>query len=251
MVNKSNTVRYKRADSGFENINIFFLGVDDTSLDSEMGKGGFDAVDYANAKAIDLDSKEEHERAKASMKVALEDSKRYEGDIDMSSEDAQKMFGGTEEENEAARSAIRAKNKKWPKSKDDNVYIPYVISRSFSTTERANILRAFQEYTKNTCIRYEKYFFFLIKNLNISKAYEMIVHINLFLTRFFKKQRNSRRNDYINIYRGRGCHSMIGRMGARQDLSLGNGCATSVGTPIHELMHAIGNIRFTNINIVL
>ena len=34
-----------------------------------MGKGGFDAVDYANAKAIDLDSKEEHERAKASLKV--------------------------------------------------------------------------------------------------------------------------------------------------------------------------------------
>ena len=35
--------------------------------------------------------------------------------------------------------------------------------------------------------------------------------------------------------------SKLGRIGGRQELSLGNRCADNVGTPLHELMHAIGN----------
>ena len=64
----------------------FPLGVDDTSLDSGMGMGEIDEIDDANAKAIDLDTKEEHERGEESMEVALEDTKRYEGDIDLDEE---------------------------------------------------------------------------------------------------------------------------------------------------------------------
>ena len=124
-------------------------------MDSEIGKGGFDAVDYANAKAIDLDSKEEHERAKASMKVALEDGKRYEGDIKMSEEEAHIMIDGTEDD----RNAMTSTRKKWPMDKrSKTVKIPYIISGSYNRNEKANILRAFQEYKKNTCIRYEKCF---------------------------------------------------------------------------------------------
>ena len=73
----------------------------------------------------------------------------------------------------------------------------------------------------------------------------MRVDTQFFLIRFVQR---GRQRDYINIIRGGGCYSQVGRTGNRQDVSLGNGCATSVGTPIHELMHAIGNIRFTNIN---
>ena len=47
--------------------------------------------------------------------------------------------------------------------------------------------------------------------------------------------------DYISIFRGRGCYSMVGcQRKGKQYLSLGNGCATTVGTPVHEMMHAMG-----------
>ena len=47
--------------------------------------------------------------------------------------------------------------------------------------------------------------------------------------------------DYISIFRGRGCYSMVGcQRRGKQNLSLGNGCATTVGTPVHEMMHAMG-----------
>ena len=48
--------------------------------------------------------------------------------------------------------------------------------------------------------------------------------------------------DYIDIVRGQGCHSLVGKSprGGKQELSLGDYCANSTGTPIHELMHALG-----------
>ena len=45
---------------------------------------------------------------------------------------------------------------------------------------------------------------------------------------------------------GSNCWSHVGKLGNRQDLSLGgdvlelSSCVGNVGTPIHELMHAIG-----------
>ena len=39
---------------------------------------------------------------------------------------------------------------------------------------------------------------------------------------------------------GSNCWSEVGKLGNRQDLSLGYNCAGNVGIPIHELMHAIG-----------
>ena len=49
--------------------------------------------------------------------------------------------------------------------------------------------------------------------------------------------------DYISIYRGEGCTSWVGKHGGKQLLSLARGgCASNVGVPMHEFMHAIGKI---------
>ena len=53
--------------------------------------------------------------------------------------------------------------------------------------------------------------------------------------------------DYIDIVRDDGCWSWVGKQGGRQELSLDSGCAWSVGTPVHEFMHAIGTNGFPTI----
>ena len=100
-----------------------------------------------------------------------------------------------------AKNAIRDSWRKWPDST-----IPYVISSSFNSRERSIIAKAMNEYHKKTCIRFEP--------------------------------RNSERG-YIDIKKGSGCSSSVGRTGSRQQVSLGNGCVYS-GTVIHEFMHAVG-----------
>ncbi|PIO62205.1 astacin [Teladorsagia circumcincta] len=45
--------------------------------------------------------------------------------------------------------------------------------------------------------------------------------------------------DTVRVYKGEGCWSFVGRIGATQSLSLGPGCET-VGTAAHEIGHALG-----------
>ena len=78
---------------------------------------------------------------------------------------------------------------------------------------------------------------------NITKNIEIIILIFLFKPDFRIVDRNDE-TDYIDITKGRGCYSHIGRIGGRQVLSLGDGCARNVGTPLHEFMHAIGRTSF-------
>ncbi|KAF6021780.1 MEP1B [Bugula neritina] len=46
--------------------------------------------------------------------------------------------------------------------------------------------------------------------------------------------------DYINIKRGGGCWSYVGRISGAQDMSLDTGCLYLKKTAIHEFMHALG-----------
>ena len=46
--------------------------------------------------------------------------------------------------------------------------------------------------------------------------------------------------DYVEIYKGSGCSSNVGKVGGKQQLSLASGCLYDIGTPFHEFMHAIG-----------
>ena len=64
--------------------------------------------------------------------------------------------------------------------------------------------------------------------------------------RMIPKRRSHK--DYIEIYKGRGCSSAVGRTGGMQQLSLARGCLYNIGTPFHEFMHAIGT---KNISCVL
>ncbi|KAK8405834.1 hypothetical protein O3P69_001955 [Scylla paramamosain] len=89
----------------------------------------------------------------------------------------------------------------WPGGK-----IYYVISSSYTSSERQIIARAMTELSQKTCLSFVP--------------------------------RTSQR-DYIHILRGQGCSSAVGKVGGGQSLSLGSGCV-HVGVVIHELMHAVG-----------
>ena len=78
--------------------------------------------------------------------------------IKMSEEEAHIMIDGTEEDRNAMSGRYR-KTRKWPMDRRrQKVIIPYIISGSYNRKENANILRAFMEYEKKTCIKYVKCF---------------------------------------------------------------------------------------------
>lgn len=47
-------------------------------------------------------------------------------------------------------------------------------------------------------------------------------------------------DDFIYIYSGSGCHSHMGRIGGKQELSIRKSGCSSRGIIIHELIHALG-----------
>ena len=99
------------------------------------------------------------------------------------------------------KNAIRGSWRRW-----ENGNIPYVIASSFSSRDRSIIAKAMDAYHQKTCIKFVP--------------------------------RTSERG-YINIMKGGGCYSSVGRTGSKQDVSLGRGCVYT-GTVIHEFMHALG-----------
>ncbi|XP_042892083.1 zinc metalloproteinase nas-4-like [Penaeus japonicus] len=123
----------------------------------------------------------------------------FQGDIMVASED--QLYQILEGDSSGQLSAIRNPQKVWPSG-----VIPYVISATYSSQERAVIARAMSEYHQKTCIRFVP--------------------------------RASHR-DYVHILRGQGCSSAVGRSGGSQVVSLGHGCV-QIGVVLHELMHAAG-----------
>ncbi|XP_071448609.1 zinc metalloproteinase nas-4-like [Hetaerina americana] len=95
--------------------------------------------------------------------------------------------------------------------------IPYTISGSFGQNDRDKIQMAMDQFHKLTCIR-------------------------------FIPRTNTRQRDFIHIENDQtGCWSSVGKIGGRQVLNLQSpGCLATVGTPIHELMHAVGFLHEQN-----
>ncbi|CAD6185018.1 unnamed protein product [Caenorhabditis auriculariae] len=100
------------------------------------------------------------------------------------------------------RNAVRQTYLKW-----DGARIPYTISSQYSSYSRSKIAEAIEEYRKKTCIDFSP-----------KSAGDL---------------------DYIHIVPDDGCYSLVGRIGGKQPVSLGDGCIQK-GIIIHELMHAVG-----------
>ncbi|CAD5220755.1 unnamed protein product [Bursaphelenchus xylophilus] len=100
------------------------------------------------------------------------------------------------------RNAVRQSYLKWP-----NGRIPYTISTQYTTFGRQRVASAIDEYHQRTCIRF------------VPKTTTDL--------------------DYVHILPEDGCYSLVGKVGGKQPVSLGNGCMVT-GIIIHELMHAVG-----------
>ncbi|KAE9556216.1 hypothetical protein FO519_000555 [Halicephalobus sp. NKZ332] len=85
--------------------------------------------------------------------------------------------------------------------------IPYTISSQYSSFSRSKIAEAIEEYRRLTCIDFAP--------------------------------KSAADQDYIHIVPDDGCYSLVGRIGGKQPVSLGDGCIQK-GIIIHELMHAVG-----------
>ncbi|XP_034486998.1 zinc metalloproteinase nas-4 [Drosophila innubila] len=111
---------------------------------------------------------------------------------------------------EGTRNGLLALSTHWPGG-----IVPYEIKGQFAPQELENIQHAFKEYHNKTCVRF--------------------------------KPRTSEK-DYISIVNGKtGCWSSIGRLGGRQEVNLQSpNCLRTYGTPIHELMHALGFLHEQN-----
>ncbi|XP_054718560.1 astacin-like metalloprotease toxin 5 [Uloborus diversus] len=98
------------------------------------------------------------------------------------------------------RNAVVAEKRKWP-----NAEIPFVIDSKLKNVKP--MIRAAMSHIMNeTCIRFVK---------------------------------RKEETQYLNIVRGNGCYSHVGRTSGAQPLSLGPQC-WQFGTVLHELGHAIG-----------
>lgn len=111
---------------------------------------------------------------------------------------------------EGTRNGLLALSARWPHG-----IIPYEINGQLTQQELGNIQHAFGEYHSRTCIRF--------------------------------KPRTTEKN-YISIVNGNtGCWSSIGRIGGKQEVNLQSPqCLRTYGTPIHELMHAVGFVHEQN-----
>ncbi|XP_049336093.1 meprin A subunit beta-like [Astyanax mexicanus] len=98
------------------------------------------------------------------------------------------------------KSAILSNNYRW------NGYIPYVLNNSLSINDKGVILRAFEQLRLKGCIDFKP---------------------------------RTTETDYVSVEAQTGCWSYIGRIGGRQQLSIGSGCGY-IGIVEHEFLHCLG-----------
>lgn len=130
------------------------------------------------------------------------ETKLFEGDIVMTSKLSNyldKAKADPEGKNDKDSKFDALVGGQWPKA-----IVPYTIQRNFPYTSLVKL--AIDEFHKKTCIRFVP---------------------------------RSRERSYVRFVYGRGCFSMIGKTGRRQEISLGRGCGYK-GTVLHEMMHALG-----------
>ncbi|KAM9825750.1 low choriolytic enzyme-like [Syngnathus typhle] len=95
----------------------------------------------------------------------------------------------------------------WPKATDGLVYVPYRISRDYSTGERETIINGLRSFAASTCIRFTPL--------------------------------NGQR-DFVDIQSRSGCYSFVGRRGRGQEVSLSRRGCVFRQVIQHELLHALG-----------
>uniref|UniRef100_A0A3Q2PUR6 Metalloendopeptidase n=1 Tax=Fundulus heteroclitus TaxID=8078 RepID=A0A3Q2PUR6_FUNHE len=95
----------------------------------------------------------------------------------------------------------------WPKT-GSHIFVPYEISKDYSSKEHAAILAALKGFHQSTCIR--------------------------FIPRKPVDQ------DYIYFFSKTGCWSYLGRMKGQQTISLQKDGCLSPSTIQHEILHALG-----------
>jgi hypothetical protein len=108
------------------------------------------------------------------------------------------------------RNGLAKESTRWP-----NGVVPYVFHRSMSGSDQNIIERCMSEYHAKTCIK--------------------------FVPRSSEK-------DYISFESSNtGCWSSVGRIGGKQTINLqSGGCTSKIGTPCHEIMHALGFLHEQN-----
>ena len=84
---------------------------------------------------------------------AMEKGNDFQGDIALNAKEEEIIINGTKNDSISMRAALREGH--WiGNPRDDNVYIPFTISRDFKRSEVKNIARAIEDYENKTCIRY-------------------------------------------------------------------------------------------------
>jgi hypothetical protein len=101
------------------------------------------------------------------------------------------------------RSGVRDKALKWPNAK-----IPYKLGADFTSSEKNMISDAMDLIKRDTCVKFSPW---------------------------------AGEKDYVLFKRDNlGCFSSVGKVGGEQIINLQPECLVLIGTPAHEIMHALG-----------
>ena len=127
------------------------LGFEEITLDGGIEEGiPLDATDFANGDTIDPSIPNGNDPMEDAMNAGDD---LFEGDIELNEEQKEML----EKDFEGILASSRAVSRKRMWAKFGNIVpIPYVLSSSYTSEERATLARAFKEFETKTCIRFEK-----------------------------------------------------------------------------------------------